>query len=180
MPDDSQTNSKSEGVSQAETAAEKTERERRAAERFPFIVTAQAEEIESGARLPARTSDLSLTGCFLDTMNPFPAGTHVRIRMTQHEQTVEALGVVAYAQMGMGMGVAFKELDANAARMLQQWLADLGCKDELPMKLLQAAASPGASKAGAGAGAGKRFDELIGLLLRKGVLTVEEAQNLLD
>jgi len=178
MPDDGYKKSGSETVSQTENQVERTERERRAAERFPFIVTAEAEEMDSGARLPARTSDLSLTGCFLDTLNPFPAGTRTRIRLTQREQTFDALGVVAYAQMGMGMGVAFTQLNANAAQMLQQWLAELGCKDELPKNLIQTD-SPGAPKASADAGVNMRFDELIGLLQRKGVLTVEEAQELL-
>jgi hypothetical protein len=53
--------------------------ERREAPRHPFIASAEETDLASGARLPARVSELSLNGCYLDTLNLFPKGTRIRL-----------------------------------------------------------------------------------------------------
>jgi hypothetical protein len=65
---------------------------------------------------------LSLGGCYLDTINPLPEGTSVRVRITKGEKTFEALALVRYALPGMGMGIAFTEVHPDQQRVLKGWL----------------------------------------------------------
>src|SRR5579863_7034622 len=55
--------------------------ERRAQPRFPFTAAADVYELRSQTRVNGRCSDLSLGGCYVDTLSPFPVGAVVRIRM---------------------------------------------------------------------------------------------------
>ncbi len=58
------------------------ESERRRAPRYPIIAEAEVTEIASETKLSARTSDLSLGGCFLDMLNPSPEGTEIAVRIS--------------------------------------------------------------------------------------------------
>src|SRR5215472_10892988 len=59
--------------------------ERRIFPRYPF--SAAAEAVYADARLHGRTSDLSRGGCYVDTINPFPMGAEIRIRISKGNQT---------------------------------------------------------------------------------------------
>jgi hypothetical protein len=69
---------------------------------------------------------LSFGGCYLDTINPLPEGTSVRVRITKGEKTFEALAVVRYALPSMGMGIAFTEVPPDQQTVLKGWLDELG------------------------------------------------------
>jgi len=73
------------------------------APRFPFIAEAQVIEILSDARLKAQTSDLSSARCFLDMLNPWPAGTEIRITISHGSDMFTALGKVIFVSPNMGM-----------------------------------------------------------------------------
>jgi hypothetical protein len=45
---------------------------RRSVRRCPLVASAEVTELGSGAQLKARTSELGLGGCYIDTLNPFP------------------------------------------------------------------------------------------------------------
>ena len=64
--------------------------ERRRAPRHPFVAAAEVEDVAVGSRLPTRVSDLSVGGCYVDTVNPFPAGTEVRVKILTMTQQFEA------------------------------------------------------------------------------------------
>ena len=49
--------------------------ERGGATRYPLA--AEAIELPRGAKLGTRTSDISSTGCHIDTLNPIPQGSLV-------------------------------------------------------------------------------------------------------
>jgi hypothetical protein len=53
-------------------------RERREVPRCPFVASAEEIDIDTGAKLSARVLELSLKGCYLDTLNPFPKGTQIQ------------------------------------------------------------------------------------------------------
>jgi hypothetical protein len=97
-----------------------------AAPRFAFHAQAEVTEISSGTRLPARTYDLSATGCYLDMLNPFPPQTEVHLRIEQEGGVFEARGLVPYAQQNMGMAVHFEEVSPAHRQVLEKWLAALG------------------------------------------------------
>jgi hypothetical protein len=46
--------------------------ERREVPRYPFVASAEQIDVNTGTQLSARVSELSLKGCYLDTLNPFP------------------------------------------------------------------------------------------------------------
>jgi hypothetical protein len=48
---------------------------KRRSPRYFFFASAELTEEDSQVRVPSRVSELSLHGCYLDMMNPFPADT---------------------------------------------------------------------------------------------------------
>ncbi len=99
--------------------------ERRAVPRFHWIAEVEVIELNTQTKLKARTSEVSLKGCYVDTMNPFPEGSLVRFRMIQDRGTFEASGRVAYSQPSLGMGIVFTEVSGEHRKFLESWLAEL-------------------------------------------------------
>ena len=99
--------------------------ERRQAPRYPFIAEAEVTEISSDTRLVAKTGDLSITGCFLDMLNPSPQGTDVRVKISHENTTFIALGKVIFILPNMGMGVVFTTIENDHQAILQKWIANL-------------------------------------------------------
>jgi hypothetical protein len=97
--------------------------ERRRAPRYPFIAEAEVTEIASETKLNARTSDLSIGGCFLDMLNPSPEGTEIRVRISHASTTFTARGNVVFVLPNMGMGVVFGSVEDNQLAVLQEWLS---------------------------------------------------------
>jgi c-di-GMP-binding flagellar brake protein YcgR len=71
-----------------------------------FTVSVPVEVHAEGSETPIRcaTSDLSLGGCYIESMYPFPVGSTLDLRL-QLENTllVEARVVTSYPQVGNGM-----------------------------------------------------------------------------
>ena len=97
--------------------------ERRSSPRYRFIADVEIIEVASDTKLKARTSDLSIGGCFLDMLNPSPAGTEIRVTISHAGANFVAIGRVAFVVPNMGMGVAFTNVDGNQMEILQRWLA---------------------------------------------------------
>jgi len=98
------------------------EHERRRAPRFAFIASAEVQDEANSSRLPSRVSDLSLNGCYVDIINPFPDGTPVRVKIFTTTQNFEASATVAYAHAHLGMGLAFRDVKPESLAVLQNWL----------------------------------------------------------
>jgi hypothetical protein len=98
------------------------EQERRRSPRFPFIASAEVHEESNGSQLSARISDLSATGCYVDTINPLPGGTAVRVKILNDAQSFEASATVAYSVVHLGMGLSFGEVPPGSRDVLQSWL----------------------------------------------------------
>ena len=97
--------------------------ERRAAPRYSLVLAAEITELASGARLSARTSDVSLSGCYIDTLNPSPAGSSIRIALRTSNETLEIAGKVVYISPGLGMGVRFETpIPPDRLAILERWL----------------------------------------------------------
>ncbi len=103
--------------------------ERRHAPRYPFIADAEVTEISSDTKLAAKTSDLSIGGCFLDMLNPSPQGTDVRITISHEGATFTALGSVVFILPNMGMGVLFTSVEHGQQAILQKWIAGVSCAE---------------------------------------------------
>lgn len=97
--------------------------ERRNAPRHPLIADVVLTEIVSNTKRKARTSDLSLGGCFLDMMNPSEAGTEIVLRITHDKATFTAAGTVVFSIPNMGMGVVFDSVEDHQLLVLKKWLS---------------------------------------------------------
>jgi hypothetical protein len=99
--------------------------DRREAPRFPLILVAEVTDLSSSAQLSARTSDVSRTGCYIDTLNPIPVGSQVRVRLRRGDQMFECSGRVVYICPGLGMGVAWgKTVSSKQLSVLDGWLQE--------------------------------------------------------
>jgi PilZ domain len=99
--------------------------ERRTAPRYMMSASAAVSDATSGARLAARVGDLSITGCYLDSINSFPEGTRLRLHICRDDKEFHGEGTVRYAKSGMGMGLAFLHLDHEQEGVLQGWIERL-------------------------------------------------------
>lgn len=98
--------------------------ERRAFPRYPLILAAEVVESATGVRLKSRTSDVSRSGCYVDTLNPMPAGTLVRVILTHNGESIEMPARIVYASPGLGMGVCFENpIPPGHVAILGGWLA---------------------------------------------------------
>jgi hypothetical protein len=99
---------------------------RRSQSRQQFTASAVVFEPKSETLLRARTGDLGLDGCFIDTLNPFASGTMVKVRIDKGKASFEAWARVVYALQSMGMGLAFNSAGPEQLWVLQEWLGDAG------------------------------------------------------
>jgi|SRR3981081_404413 hypothetical protein len=96
--------------------------------RFSFIAEAELAELEEGTRIVARISELSSRGCYVDTVNPFPEGTKLSIRIRYGCSTCQLSGKVIYTHTGYGMGVHFADIAKENRTTLDAWLEELARK----------------------------------------------------
>jgi hypothetical protein len=99
------------------------ENEHRREPRHAFFATVELLEAQHETRVNARTGDLSFHGCYVDTMNPFPAGSKVRVTITHLGTTFTATGTVAHSRPNVGMGISFTEMESDQKQVLMKWLA---------------------------------------------------------
>lgn len=98
---------------------------RRSVRRCPLVASAEVTELGAGTKLSVRTSELSLGGCYIDTLNPFPEGTLIQLRILRDNGVFETKAKVVYSDRGFGMGLAFTEMGPNQRSILEGWLAEL-------------------------------------------------------
>lgn len=99
--------------------------EHRLAPRLPFLTEAEVMEPPAGTWLKTRLSDLSLGGCYVDTLHPLPLGAQIRLRVVRNKIVLEALAIVIYSEPRLGMGVSFAQLLPEQKSILENWLADV-------------------------------------------------------
>jgi len=99
--------------------------QRRSVRRCPLVASAEVTELDSGARLSARTSELGLGGCYVDALNPFSEGTVVGLRILRDQGVFETKAKVVYCDPKFGMGLAFTEMTPEQRSLLEAWLAEI-------------------------------------------------------
>jgi hypothetical protein len=72
--------------------------------------------------MTARVTELSLYGCYLDTVNPLPPGTIVSLKIFSDSEYFEARASVVYSNPDLGMGLAFREVKPYFLPVLRDWL----------------------------------------------------------
>ncbi len=97
--------------------------DRRVAPRYPLILSAEVTEIANRTKVTARTSDVSRTGCYIDTLYPAPKGSQLRLCLLRGQETFETEARVVYASRGLGMGLSFHEYATEKQLVaLDRWL----------------------------------------------------------
>ena len=96
--------------------------ERRLAPRYPFIAMAEIIDEKENARKSSQVRDLSLQGCYVEMINPFPEGTNVVVEIYTESEFLEARARVAYFEPKQGMGLTFDEMPEYFAKVLKRWL----------------------------------------------------------
>jgi PilZ domain len=164
----------SSGKSGARAAAQ----ERRTGPRYVFSALVEAVHLQADTRLSGRVSDLSKGGCYVDTINPFPVGADVKIRIVRDNLSFVAMAQVFYAMTGFGMGLGFTKIEPERQAILDRWLAELSGESLREVKALEDD-EPVAREASAESEARFVLNELIVTLMRKQMLTEPEGKAML-
>jgi hypothetical protein len=98
--------------------------EKRRTPRYPFVASAELIDIKSQSQLSTRVSDISLYGCYFDTISPFPEGTSILLKIVRVLVFFEAQARVVYSQPNLGMGAEFEEIHPYFLKVLQGWLVE--------------------------------------------------------
>ena len=95
---------------------EHTHAKKRAVRRCAFVASAEVIEPSSDTRISARTSELGLGGCYIETLNPLPDGTQVRVRILRDQGVFEAEAKVVYYPLQFRHGPGLHQNGAQATR----------------------------------------------------------------
>ena len=143
-------------------------------ERHPFITGAEVTDLASGSRFSTRTTDLSFGGCFVDTMMPFTVGSNVHVTIAKSGEQLDVDGTVVFAQIGLGMGIAFNQVPEDQKALLEAWLGT-----KAPDGVIAASFSETVKELG-----GKEINReavvrLVRLMILKGILSSDEASAIM-
>ena len=97
----------------------------RSVRRCPLVASAEVIELNSGTLLSGRTSELGLGGCYVDSLNPYPEGTLVVLRILRDQGVFETKAKVVYCDARFGMGLAFTDMTPDQRSLLEAWLTEI-------------------------------------------------------
>lgn len=160
----------------ARHAESPAELDRRAYSRYQYTAEAKVTEWRSGAEVSARCSDISLGGCYIDALSPFPIGAPVRVTLTTDGGNFSADGIVASSTDGMGMGLRFTSIEPDQRRILNGWIRDLSGSEP---EEISTATRPSSEQGKVKDELPYVLNELILTLLRKGILPEEQGRDML-
>lgn len=98
---------------------------RRAVRRCPLVASAEVTDLSSGTLLTGRSSEVGLGGCYVDSLNPFPVGTLIGVKLLRDCGVFEAKAKVVYCDPGFGMGLAFTDMTPDQRLLLEAWLTEI-------------------------------------------------------
>jgi hypothetical protein len=145
--------------------------------RHAFSATTEVVDVATGARLATRAADLSLNGCYLDSLNPSVVGSKIRLRIMWGGAELTCTAVVRDSQPGMGMGVAFIDLDEARKGLIQKWIEKLD--STVSVELLSSSKADNFKSSNPSDGREALAVKLIELLQKKGLLSNNDVASLL-
>lgn len=95
--------------------------ERRKHPRFTAHVPVEVHEEGSETPLRCSTSDISLGGCYIESMYPFPIGTCLELKL-QISDTLLILGKVVTSHPQVGNGIEFVKIVFEDREQLRDFL----------------------------------------------------------
>lgn len=102
---------------------------RRVNPRFSFSADAEVTQ-RDGTLTLGRLSQLSARGCYIDTLEPIPVGTELRLHISDSRSSCELPGKVLYinsrGEVGIfGIGVLFGGMTIDNHAAIDRWLREL-------------------------------------------------------
>jgi hypothetical protein len=101
-----------------------SEEQRRRNPRYSFIASAELLEPQTDMRIATRVSELSIHGCYLDMLNPFPVDTIALVKISTEHATFQSKARVIYAHPNFGAGVTFLDTDPKYVEVLKGWISE--------------------------------------------------------
>jgi hypothetical protein len=98
------------------------EQERRRSPRYPFAASVEMRQGTSEDKITASVSELSMNGCYVQTIYPYPVGTALSVKVFTPTEFFEGQATVIYSQADHGMGLMFKETKPYYLMVLRKWL----------------------------------------------------------
>jgi hypothetical protein len=149
--------------------------DRRNSERSILSAVAEVTEKTSKTKLAVRIGDLSLHGCYADSLSVFPAGTWVQICIRHAGSQLQAAAKVIYSKTGLGMGLSFEDLSPDKVAMLQMWTSGFAEEIVPPIEVEK----PKKANEPTPRAEQHTLANLINLLMRKGLVTSTEGTEML-
>jgi hypothetical protein len=112
-------------ISPATNNAGQPYREQRSVPRYNFIAHVDVIEPASDTRISARVSEISRKGCYIDVLVTLPIGTIIQLKIVRDQGSFNTRGKIIYVQEGMGMGVAFADVEEGQLKVLDSWLLEI-------------------------------------------------------
>lgn len=110
-----------------------SDEQRRRTPRYAFIASAELLEPKTEVRIATRVSELSIHGCYLDMLNPFPVDTPVLVKISAGEAVFQSQARIIYSQPNFGAGVVFLDPEPQYLAVLQGWIKEA---EKDPQRLL--------------------------------------------
>ena len=95
------------------------------APRSPLVADVEIFDQQSAPVFQAKTSDVSMGGCFLEMPNPLPVRAIVKLQLTYNDSSITLFGEVVRSDLGKGMGVRFRSVGPNETSTLKGWFFSL-------------------------------------------------------
>lgn len=106
-----------------------TREERRKAPRYGLMaiaeLTSEGADSEHGKLVSGKITQISRSGCYVDSPKTLPVGTSLKVIIFREERTFVTKANVIHVQEQMGMGIAFLEAAKDQMEILNSWLAEL-------------------------------------------------------
>jgi hypothetical protein len=103
--------------------------ERRADTRIKMKVPVELYVEGNSAPFRCATSDLSLYGCYIETIFPFPIGTAIELKL-QINSTLLIVGTVVTSDPQVGNGIKFSKMLPEDIEELRAFLIEKGTAEE--------------------------------------------------
>src|SRR5215472_14858368 len=104
---------------------------RRKHPRYPCIGGVELRQNENGPPAWGNISDISLTGCYVETTTTLPIGSMLWFHLRTHNLEIGGRGVVKTSHHAVGMGIAFLHLTAEDQQNLEFLIGTLAGIQEM-------------------------------------------------
>lgn len=165
----------------ADSSPSRTQPTQRRFERTPCRIPAKVRIAEEDVTLPGTVTDISPTGCYIEMLAPLPCDTKVELTFSSGQSNLLCTGVVRSTLSGMGMGVAFDDMNASQLEKLKAIVPEIPVIPivaEPPKKMTTppppTAPAPAANKPPTQTNVTEVLEATVRLLLKKGLLTRAE------